>query len=1479
MNVLHRFGKQPALLSFLLFAATVLTFQESWAQQSDSIAAYVEAMHEKILSEGKTTQYLTEDDLASLPIGLYKNASGLDYMIIIDSARFTPQGAFFNAYIILEFNSNGKKLAFAGRNIGFQPGGLSASTGSRMVLISAETFDIVKDKITLTLPAENNFVEFDCNGFKSVNLQGVFEFAPSFLVPEAGAGPNGATPDKVRATFEVNSTDWGSILASTSITPFQIPSVKGLSFSVTDAMLDLSDILNPPNFQFPPDYQHSYGADINHWQGFFLRETKIKIFDELSTKQGKTEIVTQNLILDKSGVSFNFGVKNLFERNEGSLGGWPFSVDSLGVSVVRNQLRGGALKGLVNIPLFSDDAPCKYTALISQGPEHIDYLFAIQPGDSLEADVLGAHIVLLPASTFMVTRANGKKLQPEAILHGFATIKNSDKIRIKNIAFTDLHLASQAPYIRSGNWALTTTNKKAGDKTDANNNENDLGKFPIVINSITFSHSQDLLRLGVQATLNLMNKEDKGFAATASIEVTGELHQVQEVVGEETVTRQDWRYRSTNISDILVDVKGGVYKIFGRISMYDKDPVYGNGFRGEVSAEFTPGVAIKAIAQFGNVNSMRYWYVDGQLRLPTPVGGGAFGIYGFGGGIYYHMLLQRPDVYAAQDLVSVTGNADKNNIGASRSGSRYVPDASVGLGLKATVILGTIPSEPFNGDATFEIAFNSSGGVRLIRFRGEGYFMTPIEQRSAQAPIYADLDIIYDFTNKALHANLDTYVNLYGGLLKGIHPGGLAGSAVLHFDPEDWYIHIGTPEQRIGLNFIGMFQATSYFMVGTYIHGMPAPPSQVSEILGGIDLDFMRDENKLANGGGFAFGASLEVNTGRLEFLIFYGQFGAGAGFDIMLKNYRDARCVGSTDRIGINGWYASGQAWAYVQGSIGVFVNLKFIKGEFEILKIGAAAVLQAKLPNPLWMQGIVGGQFSILGGLVKGNCKFKVTIGQMCEIQGMSSVTGVKVIAEVQPKSNEPEVSVFTAPQVAFNVPVNKEFEMLDANNNYKAYRVKLDHFKVTHNKVELPGTIQWNENLDVAIFNPSEILPPQSKVVVTVKVTWEEKVSGSWRALGTNGNVESETDGSEFTTGTAPDHIPEENVLYSYPVTSQFNFFKSEHPQGYLKLKVGQSYLFTPQDNGQTWRFVTRFSPAGQPAGTDVPLTYDQGTATVRYTIPTSLTNDKPYAVRFVKVPSVVNAIDKNVTSSNQQLASNEAGTVSTQVRDIEGVYTLAKEKQIYESFFRTSKYSTFLEKINSMTGYLTVGRIIPGIQVAEPGSWGFLNEVFDVVDLKGHNDIPPLLQLEALPTNPWYTDKIYPLIYQYYPFNTQKGTITWRQKDPAGIPPLKGMFFEQNIETPALRVEDVSTNNVTSTIGGRVTFVYSLSYFSFYDYFDLKTKAFDLYLNNMGSAPVGAYRLMASTSFYDVINGQYQFKLSYRLPGTNTVSSSKTFNIDW
>lgn len=1458
--ILLRWGTLLYSIIFLgiLFLSPVRSSAQ--ANSDQRLADKILALQNEILEKGKMTDKLTKEDLASLPIGLVKEVGGISYMIIVDDAKFTPQGAFFNAYLTLEFMMSGHRLAFVGRNIGFHPGGIGSSTSSKLELASEENIAISED-VNLRLKADGkNYVEFDCNGFKSVSLSGIFEFDTDFLIPDVQEGET--APEKVTATLDVKSNDWGSLIASTSITPFQIPEAKGLSFLVRDAVIDLSDIANPVGFQFPKDYMTS-GGNINLWQGFYLREATVKIYKELEPSKDRREITIRDIIIDNMGVSGAVNVKNLFGREVGSLNGWPYSIDSLGIVIVKNQLKGAGLRGLINIPLFDSEESVKYSASVYEETGENNFQFVIQPNRELKASALSAEVWIAPNSSIVVSKSGGR-LKPEAFLHGKIKIKSGTKLNLDDIAFQNVHLISEAPFITSGTFSF------------ANKKEQKAATFPLSIKKLDFAFNSSEVKLIVKGTLGLMNASDKGLSAEATIGVNGEIKQSEERVGEVTVKRQQWVYKDTKFSDIKIDMKTGVVNVAGSLSLFDTDPVYGNGFRGEVQATFGIGFAIslKSIAQFGNVKDLRYWYVDGMVKPPVPIGMGGFGFYGLGGGAYYHMSLQTDSKLSAKDFITRAGSSDKLTVGASRSESRYLPDPNTSIGFKAMVTIGVMPgAEALNGDASFEMSFNNSGGVRMIRFRGDGYFMSEIKYpRDKGAPLRASLDIVYDFTNSALHANLDTYVNV-GGVLRGIGPDGLAGSAVLHFAPDEWYIYIGTPQQRIGLNFIGLVQAGAYFMVGTYLPGMPPPPQTVSDILGGMDLDFMRNENALANGGGFAFGASLEVKTPRIEIIIFYGQFSAGLGFDVMLKNYGSARCVGGGP-IGINGWYASGQAWAYFQGSIGVFVDLWFIKGEFEILRIGAAAVLQAKLPNPFWMRGVVGGQFSILGGLIKGDCKFSITIGEECKIEGVSAVTGVKVIADVKPQSSDGEVDVFTTPQAAFNLAIDKDFEMLDLDGNYKAYRVKLGSFKVTSNGKDIPGNLQWNESKDVVLFVPEEILPPKSTVKVVVKVLWEQKVNGSWQSMMAGGKAEGEEAKTEFTTGVAPDYIPENNVLYSYPVTAQHNFMKNEYPQGYMKLKVGQSYLFEKKDGTTTYDFVARFTPAGQLTSSNSPVTYVAGF--ISYNLP-AIPSDKMMTIQFLKVPtSTPQAVDKNVTTSNKQISSSSAGTVTTTNKEIQGTVTKVEEKRLYNSYFRTSKFNSLNDKLNAMVGYRPAARIIPGLNIFEASAVADLSEVFDKTEVVGLNGLEPLVQLEAIPDNSWYVEKIKPLVYEYYPV-APKMNIAWRNTVLAGLPPLRGISIKQD-NALSLSEEDLFSSDATK-LSGRIAFVYSLSFYAYKDFYELRQKAFDLFVDkNWNAAPIGAIRLM-TTPYSDLAVGTYRFKIDYKLPGINKVTTTRTLQIDW
>jgi len=122
-------------------------------------------------------------------------------------------------------------------------------------------------------------------------------------------------------------------------------------------------------------------------------------------------------------------------------------------------------------------------------------------------------------------------------------------------------------------------------------------------------------------------------------------------------------------------------------------------------------------------------------------------------------------------------------------------------------------------------------------------------------------------------------------------------------------------------------------------------------------------------------------------------------------------------------------------------------------------------------------------------------------------------------------------------------------------------------------IPRTVKHLK--DRANFIPEDILPPQKKFKVQVEVSFQKQEGGIFRPITQNGQVAKELEERTFTTGTAPNYIPLQNIEYAYPVVSQKFFLKDEFEQGYVKLKQGQDYLFEGNqwENGVKMGFVNQ------------------------------------------------------------------------------------------------------------------------------------------------------------------------------------------------------------------------------------------------------------------------------------------------------------------
>jgi len=1395
------------------------------------------ALTQQVKDENRLVDILTPDDAVSLPVGIEKKIGGLEFIIVIDDLEFGPDGAVVNAYMTIQFPGSTKNLVFQAKNVSFFPWGF---LNGRLQLVTNKPFNI--GNLTFTLNPESTFVDFDCMGYKKTSLSAKIEFPDNIMIKEDPSTRQPVPNAKVTSEFTAEFVDINDLLVEISIDPFQLKSLKGFGFYTTEAVIDFSDLRNPDFGSYTQTYINSMklGEDATLWRGIYLKTFEIKLPNDFNkTSSQQTTIGAEDLLFDDAGFTGSVFATNLLSLDKGSIGGWQFSMDSLELSLMANHFDKFGFAGKIVLPVSKTPTPMTYRAIFDSDSS---FLFAVSPPANMNFDLWAADVQIYNNSVITIQKKSGK-YSARAELNGKMTINapGDNSVQLADILFQKMVIQTEAP-----NFDIMAFSANVGT----------MSGFPIQVKNISYKKQNQYHGIDLTVAVSLVSSEDNGFSAEGGFTLYGK----QSASGGSS----SWEFSHLTFNRFAIDISQSFFDFKGDLEIFKKDAVYGNGIKGMLQAKFNPGPSLTALVQFGSVNNYRYWYADAFVTFQNGVAlFPGINMFGFGGGAYYHMKQEFNDgVQLSQTPISKFDTTSMGGI--SLSGVKYTPDNNISFGFKASTLIGTAGNiKAFNAKATFAMEFLSSGGLSKISFNGDALFMSDPGTAKEKAKIYAGIYLEYIAQNKTFWGNLESYINV-GDAIKGIGENGRAGEGQLYFGPDNWYIYLGQPTDPIGVKMANMMQADAYFCTGTVVPGIPPPPSEVSGILGDINLDMCRDLNKLHNAGGFAFGASLNVSTGRKQFMIFYGSFDAGVGFDLMLVNYGEGvHCKDQTDPLGINGWYASGQMYAYLQGTIGMHIKMFSVNKDVNILDIGAAAVLQAQLPNPLFMRGEVGGYYSVLGGLVKGNCNFKVEIGEQCEIVGANVLAGITAISDITPKAGTTDVDVFSTPQATFNYEMDKEFELVDENNNTQKYRIKFDYLKLKNQGQNIAGSYNWNSDKTAIAFESTEILPSETNIEAEVKVHFEQNLNGTWQTVKVDGTEAQETLTTKFTTGEAPNYIPVSNIEYCYPVMNQLNFYKSEYPKGYIQLKRGQSYLFDfPAD--ERWYTDARLESTNHVAQT--AFTYNSANKKIEFNIPTTLLPEKVYKVELVNIPVNDNAtVDENVNNQETILATGD--TLTTKIID-GGVRQSIDEETILSYNIRTSKFSSFNDKLNSLIyTYESSYPIVTGITRFYKFFSG--NELFGKIEMLGSDRNDPLIQCTFIPTNnKWYNKYIYDLVYKYYP---DYGFTLSRAEMPLAIPAVNSIYLVQTTNDYVLDDQVITTGKVNWNSEFKY-FSFMTSYSMYQDFMDLRTKAIRTNYNSNQYL----YNLVFGDFSSELLNEHYDFEVKYTLPGIHLVTTTRKLN---
>nr|MDA3879785.1 hypothetical protein [Prolixibacteraceae bacterium] len=852
-------------------------------------------IHEHSSSLGKLVSGFTGSEAVTLPIGYDHDWDGYNFIIGIVGMKFTPTQGEMNAATYVELPSLGPDvgLGFGAKNICFHDDGFGGM--EKVILYLAEDFgydnsDSWSFMFKAPTPSDSGtYVMWDCTELSKMTIAADVAFPRTWLVPSDNPDPT----SKVSAHFKARAKKHGSSwqwMASAALDNCELADAEGYKIQVNEMTYDWSDALNPTGMVFP---EHYTGNKTANWKGFFIKRASVTLSDDFKTFENHSPtFAVDNLLIDELGFSGSLIGSNLIQYPKGDFGGWGASIDSLRVDMLSSSLQSGSMKGRLKMSIA--DSCLFYSGLIAKDmvgssdthKRKIKYQFSVTPKDTFKVDMFGnADFSLLKTSKIEMYNDEMNKFKACADLSGSVTVKGNvgglSKLNFKGIKFENFKVMSYESYFEKGNWSMASP-------------QHGMAGFPVSIDNINIvTGSRDGgFGAGLQFDLTVGLQEGaNAISGTTKLSIWGKMSSESGA--------QRFEFDGVELDSIGVDADLGAVIIDGGLTLYDSHATFGDGFHGAVTATFIDQATIEATAQFGSVNNYRYWYVDGKAMFSegVPVFSG-LGIYGFGGGAWYHMRKT-----GKAELSGESTLPDGSSIpGTTSSGLSYVPDNNVDLGLNASVILGTHPSpEAFNGDVGLEAQFLSDGGIGTISLVGEGFMLCDMGDRN-KAKVLADLDMEYNFPTQTFHGVFDVDINaspLDGG-----------GQMTAHFDPDLWYVKVGEPSNRISVDLDSWLSTDGYFMIG---QDLPSPqlPSQILELF--PDYTVYRNP-AIEMGDGFAFGASSSFETGRKPYLIFYGEVSALMGFDMALLNYGEGtRCEGMSGSVGVNGWYAMGQIYASV--------------------------------------------------------------------------------------------------------------------------------------------------------------------------------------------------------------------------------------------------------------------------------------------------------------------------------------------------------------------------------------------------------------------------------------------------------------------------------------------------------------------------------------------------------------------------------------
>ncbi len=1357
---------------------------------------YLEELYKKMKAKGEFIENVPNWGPAhKLPLALINNKGGLEYNIYLDNIVLTPQGAKLDAYFVFTVpdspTDRPKKLVFEAHDVTFGTNGVQSG---ELQLKSQIEIRMNNNAKLIIKPTGETKVRWNCDGFENMSLDLAVEVCRNLIIPLDDNLEELPDDERYRIDILVDIASWSDIYiainqdSTAKPKPFAIAGYTDLKWEVSNLVFDFSDkrsaeVELPSEYNITGDNSDNITDNNNfseNWKGVYFGGLTVHFPSSFSATGEMQTVGVQHLMIDAQGVSGIVTAPGLLDLETGTLGGWKFSIDEFYLTIVRNKLQSAGMNGYLNVPIFKSDM--EYTATYGAGNY---YDFTVKPHSDMRMGLFVADVVLDNNSNVEVTSDNGDVLAV-ATLNG--EIKPDDiagniSLKLPSITFTGMKVSNQDPLFESGVWEMSDASVSTK-----------LWGFGINLSQIKMiSPNQNEVGLSFHIDLTLVDALK--INANGGFDIIGKLNYDQ-------LGRQEWNYDRAKINELGINVEFSAGHIIGSLKTFEGDNKWGKGFQGFVDMEFSKVGNMKALALFGKTDynatndEYRYFLVDALAELNKGIPVGPLSIDGFAGGVSYHMS---KNMTGADMFKPIPESIPP--LGTSLSGVQYTPNDSLGLGLKAGAMFSMANNkEIVNGTVNFGILFNDvnnsgRGGINSISFDGAAKMMAsldfvpmpPLADQSAKPEMNATLSgyvhFDYNFNNNEFHGAIKAFMDSYGHFLTGAGTNYKMVDTEIYFGSDTWYIYIGTPSDRCGVNVqlpvIGTAKLTAYLDVGKKVPNMPPLPRNVRAIASKVKPN----QTFRNSGAGFVFGASLDI-AAALDVGIGQANLKAGLGFDLMMRHFENAHCAGTSDygeNIGIGGWYAMGQMWAYLEGNL-------TIKG-INVMKAGIAGVLQAQLPNPFFAQATLGVKVKIWR--FKFHKNMKVELGDYCTIvSDNSNSLGMEVISFIDPADGSLEMPVDISPNVYLNIPLDKTVEIPGLNGQKVRYKALLKEVVLTSKrygeyKEGVDYEIKYENDSSLIVVDPYYMLYAHDTLILSVSVDVFKNNSSTPDAT--------ETKTVTFVVGKGYNYIPKSNIAFSYPVDGMYNFYRDEwnEHKGYIQLEEGQPELFytIPDDMDQKMRLtsgdgevhVFDYNYMGFENIIEFPMNMEWLQPGMKYKLEIVRLPKGSYEEYYVKETNTGNSGSDNTSMT---------GATGTPLYQPPGEGVVNKEENksrprtLVSLYFRVSNSDSFIEKINNV--------VSSGTNQYTKKTGGLNNysytvlykkinnsELFDLFEISGNDNNDPLITINSnspLLTN-WYKDYRISFYSRNYPIDMAGGdsTVVIGSKMPSRKKPRDAGYF--------------------------------------------------------------------------------------------------------